>query len=94
MRDLALKVQYPGVAESIASDVASLIALLRVSRLLPAELELGSLAPELIHELERETDYQREASAVERYRAPCTYISTKHIETIFILAQRLDQVDT
>ena len=39
-RDLAIKVQYPGVAQSIDSDVANVGALIRMSGLLPQGFEL------------------------------------------------------
>src|SRR5690554_1238720 len=38
-RQLAVKLQYPGVAESIDSDVDNLRALLRVARLVPSEVD-------------------------------------------------------
>ncbi len=66
-RDLALKVQYPGVSRSISSDVDNLAAIVRVLRLLPGELDLQSLLPELKVALEREADYRREADATRRY---------------------------
>jgi len=66
-RDLALKVQYPGVARSISSDVDNLALVLRLSRLLPTEVELETLIPELKAELRREADYRHEASSTERY---------------------------
>ncbi len=68
-RDLALKVQYPGVVSSIDADVDTLATLLRVSRLLPPELEIDTLVPELKRELKREADYRREADNTERFRA-------------------------
>jgi predicted unusual protein kinase regulating ubiquinone biosynthesis (AarF/ABC1/UbiB family) len=67
--ELALKIQYPGVAKSIDSDVDTLATLLRVSRLLPPELEFETLVPELKTELRREADYRREAANTERFRA-------------------------
>ena len=66
--DLALKVQYPGVADSIVGDVDTLAALLRVTRLLPPELEFETLMPELKRELSAEADYHREADNTERFR--------------------------
>jgi predicted unusual protein kinase regulating ubiquinone biosynthesis (AarF/ABC1/UbiB family) len=66
-RDLALKLQYPGVRESIGSDVDNLGVLLRMSRILPVELDLDPLLEELKRELEREADYLREADSTERY---------------------------
>ena len=67
-RDLAVKVQYPGVARSIAADVDNLVAILRMTRLLPPEMDLEALGSEVKRELRRETDYAREARSTERYR--------------------------
>lgn len=67
-RDVALKLQYPGVDASIDADVDNLAALLRVFRLLPPQLEIELLLPELKRALAREADYRREARCTERYR--------------------------
>ena len=42
-RQLAIKVQYPGIRQSIASDVDNVGTLLRVSGLLPAHLDVAPL---------------------------------------------------
>ena len=67
-RDLAIKVQYPGVRESIDADVDNVATLLRVSRLLPAELDIGPLLAEAKRQLHEETDYIREGAQMETYR--------------------------
>ena len=43
-RDLAIKVQYPGVAKSIDADVANVGALMRMSGLLPKRVRAGALS--------------------------------------------------
>ncbi len=68
-RDLVLKIQYPGVARSISGDVDNLGVLLRLARILPADLELRPLLEEIKRELRYEADYRREATNTERYRA-------------------------
>ncbi|HTO68827.1 MAG TPA: AarF/ABC1/UbiB kinase family protein [Myxococcota bacterium] len=68
-RDLALKLQYPGVERSIDGDVDNLSLLLRALRLVPPGLDLDSVVPELKEELRREADYGREARSQEQYRA-------------------------
>jgi len=67
-RDLALKLQYPGVERSIDGDVDNLALLLRGLRLVPAGLDLEAVVPELKEELRREADYAREARSQEQYR--------------------------
>jgi predicted unusual protein kinase regulating ubiquinone biosynthesis (AarF/ABC1/UbiB family) len=68
-RVLAIKVQYPGVAASIDADVDNVATLLRVSGLLPRELDVAPLLAEAKRQLHEEADYIRELSMLERYRA-------------------------
>ena len=58
--DIVLKIQYPGVAESIDSDVDNIAGLLRVSRLLPKHLDITELLEDAKAQLHEEADYQRE----------------------------------
>jgi predicted unusual protein kinase regulating ubiquinone biosynthesis (AarF/ABC1/UbiB family) len=67
-RDLALKLQYPGVARSIDSDVDNVAALLRLSHLLPVELDVTGLIAEAKRQLRQEADYLAEATHLRRYR--------------------------
>ena len=66
-RDLAIKVQYPGVADSIDADVDNVATLLRVSGLLPAALDIAPLLTAAKEQLAREADYGREADYLQRY---------------------------
>lgn len=66
-RDLAIKVQYPGVAASIDSDLKNLASLLRLSRLLPDGFPLDSLIKEAALQLREEADYLREAEQTKQY---------------------------
>jgi len=68
-RRLAIKVQYPGVADSIGSDVDNVATLLRLSGLLPAALDVGPLLEEAKRQLADEADYRREAEQARRYAA-------------------------
>jgi predicted unusual protein kinase regulating ubiquinone biosynthesis (AarF/ABC1/UbiB family) len=68
-RELALKIQYPGVARSIESDVDNLAAILRLSRLLPGELDLSAILAEAKRQLREETDYHAEARHLRTYAA-------------------------
>lgn len=67
-RDLAIKVQYPGVARSIDSDVANVGALIRMSGLLPKGFSLEPYLAEATQQLHEETDYLREAECLNRFR--------------------------
>jgi predicted unusual protein kinase regulating ubiquinone biosynthesis (AarF/ABC1/UbiB family) len=66
-RDLALKIQYPGVARSIVSDVDNVAVLLRLLNVLPVDIDVDGLAAEAKRQLAQETDYVREARFLERY---------------------------
>ena len=67
-REVAVKLQYPGVAESIDSDVDNLRSLLRLARLVPSELDLDALTDEVKAELRKEVDYERELQQLLAYR--------------------------
>ncbi|WP_179381498.1 ABC1 kinase family protein [Jannaschia marina] len=66
-RDLAIKVQYPGVVESIDSDVANVGALLRLSGLLPRGFALAPYLEQARRQLHEEADYAREARQLARF---------------------------
>ncbi len=59
-RELAIKVQYPGVSDSIASDVDNVATLLRMSGALPKGLDIAPLLSEAKRQLAEEADYERE----------------------------------
>ena len=66
---VAVKVQYPGVADSIDSDLSNISVLLTASRLLPKGLFLDKTIANARTELAWECDYVREAEMGERFRA-------------------------
>ncbi len=68
-RTLAIKVQYPGVRESIDADVDNVATLLRVSGLLPNTLDIAPLLAEAKRQLHEEADYRREGAMLERFGA-------------------------
>jgi predicted unusual protein kinase regulating ubiquinone biosynthesis (AarF/ABC1/UbiB family) len=65
--DLAIKIQYPGVRESIDSDVNNVASLLRMSGLLPNTLNIKPLLTQAKRQLREEADYLREADYLQRY---------------------------
>ncbi|HOB60891.1 MAG TPA: AarF/ABC1/UbiB kinase family protein [Candidatus Competibacteraceae bacterium] len=68
-RELCIKIQYPGVAESIDSDLNSIGALLLFSNLLPTSfISLPELMSEVREMLHREVDYRQELDAVRHFR--------------------------
>ena len=68
-RDLAIKVQYPGVRRSIDSDVDNVAGLIRLSGLLPKGLDLAPLLSEAKRQLHEEADYAREGTQLARFGA-------------------------
>jgi predicted unusual protein kinase regulating ubiquinone biosynthesis (AarF/ABC1/UbiB family) len=104
---LAIKVQYPGVADSIDADVDNVASLLRISNLLPSTLDISSLLAEAKKQLSEEADYVREAAQMERYQklladdpnflVPTTYyaLSGKRVLAMdFIPSQSIDTLET
>jgi aarF domain-containing kinase len=67
-REVAVKVQYPGVADSISSDLNNLSLLLTASRLLPKGLYLEKTIANARTELAWECDYVREAEGAKRFK--------------------------
>jgi predicted unusual protein kinase regulating ubiquinone biosynthesis (AarF/ABC1/UbiB family) len=68
-RELALKIQYPGVARSIDSDVDNLAAVLRLTRILPVGIDVSGIIAEAKRQLRAEADYHAEADNLRRYAA-------------------------
>lgn len=66
-RDLALKVQYPGVGRSIASDVDNVSTLLRLAQVLPFGIDVRAIAREAKRQLTQEADYLAEGAFLEQY---------------------------
>ena len=66
--ELALKIQYPGVARSIDSDVNNMATLLRVSRILPLDMDISGIVAEARRQLRQEADYLQEADYIRHYR--------------------------
>ncbi len=66
-RDLAIKIQYPGVRKSISSDVNNVASLLRLSGLLPKTLDISPLLAEAKRQLREEADYQAEGAHLQRF---------------------------
>ncbi|MEO0773400.1 MAG: AarF/ABC1/UbiB kinase family protein [Pseudomonadota bacterium] len=66
-RDLAIKVQYPGVARSIDSDVTNVGRLIHLSGLAPQGFDLAPYLDEARAQLHQEADYERESRYLTRF---------------------------
>jgi predicted unusual protein kinase regulating ubiquinone biosynthesis (AarF/ABC1/UbiB family) len=92
-RELCIKIQYPGVAEAIDSDLNTLRTLLLFSQVLPQGFNLSEMLAEVRGMLAREIDYEQELQTTarfrqllqgdQRFRIPETFpeYSTRHILT-------------
>tara|TARA_R110001592_G_scaffold57536_4_gene174650 strand:+ start:2969 stop:4288 length:1320 start_codon:yes stop_codon:yes gene_type:complete len=64
---LAVKIQYPGIKQSINSDVDNVATLIKMTGLLPKGLDLKPLLAEAKKQLHDEADYALEARYLEQY---------------------------
>ncbi|XP_045101129.1 atypical kinase COQ8B, mitochondrial-like isoform X2 [Portunus trituberculatus] len=67
-RPVAMKIQYPGVAEGIESDINNLVSSLKVANIFPEGLFLDSVIEVAKKELRWECDYIREAECTKRFK--------------------------
>lgn len=61
-KNIVLKIQYPGVADSIDSDVDNIASLFRVTKLLPKHMDISDLLKDAKKQLHEEADYEQEAT--------------------------------
>ena len=64
---LAIKIQYPGVRQSIDADVDNVAKVIKLSGLLPKHIELDSLLQDVKTQLKIESDYLQESKYLSRY---------------------------
>ena len=67
-RKLALKIQYPGVRDSIDSDIDNLASIIAVSGVVPQEIDIGPVLKEVKAQLKSEADYERESAWARRFQ--------------------------
>ena len=85
-RDIVLKVQYPGVADSIDSDVDNIASMLRLSCLLPADIDIQPLLDDAKVQLKDETDYLKEAKFLQAFG------QLLHADERFVLPELLPEL--
>lgn len=66
-RELCVKIQYPGVADAIESDIRTLSRLLLMTRLTPRGLDITPVFQEVREMLYREVDYESERHYTEEF---------------------------
>lgn len=87
-RDIVLKIQYPGVAESIDSDVDNIASLLKLSGLLPADIDIKPLLNDAKLQLKDEANYLTEAGYLQAFN------EVLGADERFILPQLLPELTT
>lgn len=66
-RELCLKIQYPGVADAIESDISTLAHIFTLSRVAPRGLDLRPIFGEIREMLRREVDYRHELRYTKKF---------------------------
>ncbi|MDD1779972.1 AarF/ABC1/UbiB kinase family protein [Enterovibrio sp. ZSDZ35] len=66
--ELAVKVQYPGIKKSISSDVDNVVTLLRLTGLVPKDVDYKALLEAAKRQLHDEADYLLEAEQLSSFR--------------------------
>ncbi|RRC99036.1 AarF/ABC1/UbiB kinase family protein [Amphritea balenae] len=66
---LAIKIQYPGIRDSIDSDVNNVATLLKLLRLVPKDYDISPLLDEAKQQLHQEADYYAEADSITEYQS-------------------------
>ncbi|VEN36153.1 unnamed protein product, partial [Callosobruchus maculatus] len=96
-RDVAVKIQYPGVAKGIDSDIENLAAIMKMWNIFPKGMFLDNLMVVAKRELAWEVDYVREAECTKKFKnilqpykeyyVPTVVetLSTKHVFTTELL---------
>ncbi len=66
-REIVLKVQYPGVSDSIDNDVDNISTVLKLSGLVPEGIDLSPLLSDAKEQLKDEADYLKEAAFLQAF---------------------------
>ncbi|XP_014607072.1 PREDICTED: aarF domain-containing protein kinase 4 isoform X1 [Polistes canadensis] len=66
--DVAIKIQYPGVAAGIQSDIENLVGIMKVWNMFPEGMFIDNLVEVAKRELAWEVDYLREAECTKKYK--------------------------
>ncbi|MCO4757645.1 MAG: AarF/ABC1/UbiB kinase family protein, partial [Oceanospirillaceae bacterium] len=90
-RQMAVKIQYPGIKESIDSDINNVVSLLRLSGLLPSSLEIEPLLDEARTQLRLEADYLHEGAQIRIYQQ---LIDGFHLREHLCLPEFYDDLST
>ena len=87
-RRLAVKIQYPGIAQSIDSDVKNAASLLKLFKLIPETLDIQPLLEIARQQLHDEANYELEAHYLNTYR------QRMDTNEVFQLPEVIDELST
>ena len=85
---MAVKIQYPGVAKGIESDINNLLGILKVANIIPEKFFINALIDHMKIELAQECDYIREAE--------CSRLMRKYLHPYpqYYVPEVIDEVRT
>lgn len=66
--EVAMKIQYPGVAKGIESDIDNLVGILKIWNVFPKSLFIDNLITVAKRELAWEVDYERESECTKKFQ--------------------------
>ena len=89
-RECAMKIQYPGVADSIDSDCSNMARLLNLTNLIPPGMYLEKALEVLSAELALECDYENEARNQRRMRE----LLSASKDEVFAVPEVIDELST
>ncbi|CAG2106507.1 unnamed protein product [Medioppia subpectinata] len=89
--EVAVKIQYPGVADGIESDIKNMLSVLRFGNILPEGLFVENIMRYARKELSWEVDYNREALCQHKYRQ---LLSTRLNNKGLYVPKVIDQLST
>ncbi|XP_046383154.1 atypical kinase COQ8B, mitochondrial isoform X1 [Ischnura elegans] len=67
-RQVAMKIQYPGVAKGIDSDIDNLVSVLKIWKIFPDGMFIDNIVSVAKRELSWEVDYEREAECTKKFK--------------------------
>lgn len=67
-KNVAIKIQYPGVAKGIESDIDNLVGIMKVWDIFPKGMFIDNIVTVAKRELAWEVDYKREAQCTKKFK--------------------------
>lgn len=80
--EVAIKIQYPGVARSIESDIDNLVGMLKIWDVFPAGIFIDNVVKVAKRELVWEVDYLREANYTEKFAEMISPYEEYHVPKV------------